>query len=424
MAGKVMQMIPEKVVMDRLSQVLQAPVEDALWDYLIRKDCIQEVQVGRGRDINWLAGEARDVMEAGGGGARGKPAPRMLQETKPTDQGPELTTLRHQALSLLIAKRARNEPMVKAFREEVLGGELLAFGDIRRWMEEQGEKDGTEISSWLTVPVAEDPEGVIMTELHAAPLEHQRGMERFSPSPYSGTIDGFTSSRYLEYGMPGTMWSRFEFIKAGGVLDRLLTLTERLVEPLASLSSPSVPYPWTHAQGAVFVLTGLAPEVHSVKYRVRESVWLRGATRILLDIDPNTTPDEVARQYRSVRNKISNRPRTMDEKHLRLAAFAADRPESETWDAKLLAWNEAYPEPQYPDYNYAPEDRRNFYKHVSEACDRLLNPDFPPLWETDSSRYGKPVQAEQPRAPVDNATRRSPTVARKLPGGKYDTEEQ
>ena len=340
----------------------------------------------------------------------GREAPKMLREKEPAPQGLEISALRSLALSRLIAKEASEEPMVRSFREEVLGGELVPFYDIRRWVRDQHDPNP---SGWLTVPITHDPEGVIRTEIRASAMEHLSGVSRWSPSLTGGTLDDLPRLRYLEYGTPGGAWSTIQPVVAGSVLDRLLTLAQRLIAPLVSLEFPTVPYPWTVAQATVFVLTGLAPEVSTVKYRVRESPYLSGATRILLDIDPSTTPNEVAQEYRSVRDKIlSKRPRAMTEKHLRLAAFAAERPESETWDEKMRAWNQAYPEPQYTRYNYGPEDRRNFHKHVLDAWARLLYPEIRELREPDSNKSGKMIWAAPTREAPPNRLYRTPISGR------------
>ena len=73
----------------------------------------------------------------------------------------------------------------------------------------------------------------------------------------------------------------------------------------------------------------------------------------------------------------------MSEKHLRLAAFVAECPEDEPWDEKMRAWNRAYAEPDYHGYNYGPEHGRNFHRDASQACDRLLNPEYQTLWEIE-----------------------------------------
>ena len=87
----------------------------------------------------------------------------------------------------------------------------------------------------------------------------------------------------------------------------------------------------------------------------------------------------------------------MSVKHLRLAAFAAERPENETWDEKRRAWNRAYPEPLCPGYNYEPEDRRNFHRDVLESCDRILDPGFRTLWEhPDLTGETHPPQGQLP----------------------------
>ena len=389
--------LTEEQVREYLDHATGGAISDRLWALLKDDDRIMPVREGE-EPLSELAEYVRRLKQAVSGNdlvPLGREPPKMLREKESQIPGLENSALRSLALSILIAKEASEEPMVKSFREGVLGGQLLAAYEVQSWVRDQQEYV---VSAWLTVPIIHDPEGVIKTEIRTSSMENQSGESRWSASPTEGTMDQLPRSRFLEYGIPGETWSTMQPVAAGSVLDRLLTLAERLVAPLIPLldgttvSGSMAPYPWTIAQATLFVLTGLAPEVNAVKYRVRESPWLTGATRILLDIDPSTTPDEVAQEYRSVRSKIlSKRPRSMTEKHLRLAAFAAERPESETWDEKMRAWNQAYPEPQNPHYNYGPEDRRNFHRDVLDAWARLLYPKFRGLREPDSNRYGKTI---------------------------------
>ena len=58
-----------------------------------------------------------------------------------------------------------------------------------------------------------------------------------------------------------------------------------------------------------------------------------------------------------------------DYKHLRLAAFCANRADGESWDETMRRWNARFPEWHYPS-----NQRLNFARDAIGAQDRLLKP--------------------------------------------------
>lgn len=116
------------------------------------------------------------------------------------------------------------------------------------------------------------------------------------------------------------------------------------------------------------------PEVPGIEGTIR-LMDLRAISRITLIIDPAVTPAKVAEQYRLIRRgMLSQRHRSMSAKHLRLAAFVAGRPDEESWEDRMLAWNEAYPRSEYPGYEY--KHRWNFSRDANQARQRLLHPEY------------------------------------------------
>ena len=62
----------------------------------------------------------------------------------------------------------------------------------------------------------------------------------------------------------------------------------------------------------------------------------------------------------------------MSDKHLRIAAFVAERPEDEAWEKRMMAWNKAFPDTKFPGYRY--EHKSNFTRDAIQARNRLLHP--------------------------------------------------
>jgi hypothetical protein len=159
----------------------------------------------------------------------------------------------------------------------------------------------------------------------------------------------------------------------GGILERLWNVSDHLINPHYSSKCPA--FPWNKGQATLFILTGLYPQVRGVSSRVLDSPYLRGATRIVLTVDPAVSPAELAERYQEVRARVvSQRYRSLSTKHLLLAAFIAERPDEETWEQKRLEWNK-----QYPQYRYG--QVTNFSRDASRAINHLLNPKYETVWQ-------------------------------------------
>jgi hypothetical protein len=112
-----------------------------------------------------------------------------------------------------------------------------------------------------------------------------------------------------------------------------------------------------------------------MSFRVLDSPYLRGATRIVLTIDPALSPAELVKRYKEVRTKvIPHRYRSLSTKYLLLAAFIAEQQEEDTWEQKRLKWNN-----QYPQYSYGQDT--NFARDASRAINHILNPRYKKVWE-------------------------------------------
>lgn len=370
-----------------LAEVLRKSVPDKLWDYLVGKGFVGEV-MDEAADINYLADEAREILEAGGGsGSQEARAPKMLGAKEDRFAGNKRDANRtwERAVSILLARKATTVPSVISFRKEVLEGKLLLHKEVEDWIKDHAKQDGP-ATTWLEVPVM--PVGDRASSIHQV-LEHRvlRLGDVISPdSPYyrsgdrlpdlhwraeSGLIDGcMPTVRHVEYSVPNSPWIRVQAVARAGVLGRLLEVSGGLQEE----------FPWKTGQATMFVLTGLYPEVRRVESGVRGD---EAATRIYLFIDPAVPPREVADRYQLIRDDMLLRARRglkprrfrgMSDKHLHLAAFVAECPENQTWQEKMRAWNEAYPSAEYPGYGY--KNRRLFSRDAAQAQNRLLHPDY------------------------------------------------
>jgi hypothetical protein len=252
---------------------------------------------------------------------------------------------RSDAISRLLAKQAENDGEVIGFRRRRLRGRLLAPGDVPGWIGAQRKKDGP-ATGWLIV---------------AFPPRHKRhlrgdGFCHVSP-PYrvskrSPLRSLGTTLKLLKYIAPRSEWVQKVPTAAGGVLEELRSITERL----------AAGYGWTEAQVTGFVLTGEVPLLPLA--RVTEQT--AEVSRIILDVDASLTPKQVASFYLQARRGLTKRrARQLKEKNLRLTTWNADRADEEGWPDKMKAWNR-----QFPGWGYSRLE--NFIRDVRESERRLL----------------------------------------------------
>ena len=92
-------------------------------------------------------------------------------------------------------------------------------------------------------------------------------------------------------------------------------------------------------------------------------------------IDLRVPPREVADEYQRLRRQmVSGRRRSLSDKHLRLAAFVAECPQSDSWEEKMRGWNECYAESKFDGYGYT--HRSNFVRDALKAQQHLLQPEY------------------------------------------------
>lgn len=196
---------------------------------------------------------------------------------------------RAEVVSLLVADEASRDEQVVRFRRSVLDDDVMLWVKVVDWIEVGANLD-------------------------------------------AGENEGRNRSGLLAYAGPESGFVRRVAVFRGTDLDRLRKVSEHLAST----------YGWQDAQATVFVLTGAAPFVPSVRGSVRRSSALT-ANRIVLDIDPWTDPRDVADAYKAVRSAHATKKRfqPLDARTYALVAFLLDY-DREASDAARKKWNATY----------------------------------------------------------------------------------
>lgn len=320
----------EAALKARLAKALRSRDIENLWVFLKEDRHVEEVLDGYQSFAGFLK-TARRIKRAG----------QSKRSSGPTvgRGGPPPGESRAWALSTLVAAVAeREEPVIK-FRDEVLKGSTIARSDVAYWIENHWEKK-LPMTRDLTVTV-EDSD---VEYDDAGWIRLKTGASRYRLVQ--------ATARVLEYaGAEGGGVLRVG-VRAYGELDRLRRLSEFLARH----------YRWQPAQATIFVLTGVVPLIARIRTTtdmVSADPW---ADRVVLDIDPAESSDEVASAFtRAVRTNRPVRNRPLKEKHARLAVHAfvecADLP----WKQRTARWNASHPDWACSEANYRRDalDARN-----------------------------------------------------------------
>jgi hypothetical protein len=254
-------------------------------------------------------------------------------------------------LAEFVADEASKDEAVQHFRRIQFGGGLLAWEHMEAWILEQAERDGYP-TWWLSdLPV---PRAYVTNELLEGTTSQVQPLEIDARQ----VIEKATF-RKLAYTVPPDVEGR-EIPTADGVLepdageqrfivgdDGMLVPLDRppksVLEPLRRLSIRLThEYGWDEAEATVFVLTGKTP-VHSPITDTFQFRNLPAIPRVVLTIEVLASAAEVAKYYEQVRRDIIGSQtwhRDTLKKQIRLARFAATRPNNETWETRMAAWNQ------------------------------------------------------------------------------------
>ena len=276
-----------------------------------------------------------------------------LREELPStdaDQG----TVREEVLSAGLAVEAARGGDVAEFRQGVLAGRLMNLEAVDGWVRSQSESEGslTPILN-LSRPVPRE-QIAISSDRKRAWLDPPLNVEEVNP------VKEMTFP-ILSYIVSQDPWPRRRPVAVGGVLDQLRVLGEKL----------SKRFPWEAAQATSFVLTGAPPFVSTIKVKHRINLKTPTRSRIEMVIDPVARPEQVMQMYREARAEVAagDRIRIQSVKHLKLAAFFSQRPDSEEWAARMKAWNKRFP-------NYKYKNLGDFKRDCHVARERLLFPKY------------------------------------------------
>ena len=281
-------------------------------------------------------------------GSRQEPAPEVLP-VHPDERGRRRSRnipLRREAISVLLAHSAEQDEAVKTFRKSVLRNRLISLDGVEAWIKKQAVKDGP-ATIWIEFPL---PAGTELS-IHG----------QVDPPVTVKKFDGKRFLKRLKYGIPKHDTEMKISVARGGVLDRLRRISEHLAGSFG----------WQESQAMLFVLTGTMPVVSHARCSLRLILNLPVATRVRLTVDPILSPTQVANLYRQARQEVfqGERHRNLEEKHLHIAMFAADRPEGETLAASMKRWNK-----QFPKWKYESRQVTNFGRDLGRDPRRLLYP--------------------------------------------------
>ena len=331
----------------QLTEQLRARVgcelEPQMWSYICAQGFVEQVETSK-KDLAWLCEQVVELLEATG---QTEKLQVGRKEDMVTCDLKERTGTTCETLSLLLGKEAAKDPGVIKFRKKYLRRKLLTENQVERWLKRKSKGEGN-ATLWLEIPL---PPGCSLNR------DPQNGQVCINSPPGSLHKHGVRNIRtlMLSYAVPGSTYIHRVPIAAGGALEALRNLGEALAKK----------YGWLEVQATEFVLTGQTPLVSPLRATV--TTGRRG--RVTLDVDITTTPAKVAGAYTKIREThlTGKRVRSLSEKHLRLAAFSAERPEKESWRERLVIWNKTYFKDKYT-------SERNFHRDSVQATRRLLAP--------------------------------------------------
>jgi len=269
----------------------------------------------------------------------------------------DLRLERQRALAAHAAAAADRDADILTFRQQHLGGHLLDPESVQPWIHHIATEEGES----AIILLAEAPGGTSLRKTAAGivptpPLvvdEAHPAQERtFKILSCALTDDPSTGAHRI---------GGIVAVASGGALDDLRQLDERLCAT----------YGWPVGDGALFVLAGAVPVLKDISSDI-EARSPAAFSQITLIVDPTSTPEQVAEEYKRLRRRY----RTPSLKYLRLAAWLADRPDDEPTAARMAAWRQ-----QCLDWGKAGkrgywtyENPSNFTRDCRDACNRLLSP--------------------------------------------------
>lgn len=271
---------------------------------------------------------------------KGKPAsPKESTREAPRDG-------RFQAMSEIVATLANREEDIRAFRQEILNGQLLKSEEVPQWIASMSEKEGRSLRFTFTVNDSEDWGEEVVRQAQACATAHKE--DKFHPV-------GVNREKLL-YVVPGSDIAGTALINANGTLGRL--------KRLAAIYQTIWPEQWA----VHFILTSEAFPVSRATVGTKYDAAY-GLHRITLEVSPHLTGDKVRDLYLSERqgffsqHGFGRNTRTLTVKHVGLAVFAAKTPGP--WPRKMRRWNQKFPQWKYAYASRFERDCRAAYRNVT-----------------------------------------------------------
>ena len=229
-------------------------------------------------------------------------------------------------------------------------------GGTRRGPGERADAVKALLSRYLTSQ--DDPLGVMAFRREV--LGNRLLTPRMLSSWVSGQSSTGGSSRLLAYRVPTSEWTQYVAASTGSDLDRLRATSERVAKFTG----------WAPAHATVFVLTGMVDPASAIQATARYEPRMSVRSRIVLTVDPSSTPAEVADAYRRFRRSNFGRVRRLSTKHTALAKFVIEHSDLSARD-QLVAWNASRRQGKYREVSA-------FTRAAEHAVRRLTDPFRPP----------------------------------------------
>lgn len=170
--------------------------------------------------------------------------------------------------------------------------------------------------------------------------------------------------------------SKLRAVARGGALDALRHCAHQLERDFG----------WREERAVRFILTGFAEQDAKLQGRVHAGGLYGARARIVMEVDPRTSPAEVARLYTRWREALArvrgercypDRDRQMNEKTLALATFVEERWQpAASWRDLRASWNEDHLDWRFPEEAEDPA-AKNFANHARQAWSRLSGARWP-----------------------------------------------
>lgn len=329
---------------EQLAEILGTSIPDATWQYLEEKFYVSEVQQGQ-MSIDTFAEEATKLLRLSGASVQ----PKISRSGDFFIPGSPVadSDRRTQAISEILAGLARERTDVLSFRESQLEGRLLDFEDVESWINGERETQGP-------------PTTFLKLALKSHELRRDTvGFALDPPLKLTKIPDAMEpefSAAVLSYATQDSSWTQTVAVNSDSNLGQLSRLSKSLARS----------YRWQEAQATVFVLTDLIPVVSPMRVSIKRSFGIDALSRVTIVADPTVPPGKITDAFKRARLELLGaRPRSLSDKHTSLVRFCNNRPENETWGARMESWNLAHPEWSYPEI-------KNFIRDANQGLRRLL----------------------------------------------------